>query len=123
MKVRLPTLARARFPVHWKCPTESRCAGVRHEGILVMDLFQGKMAWERFDGTVHRFLDLPEDEIYPMYAPAKNLVDVVAGDASNLSPATLGATAMKIIEAACLSARTGESIRIEGWKITGSAKS
>jgi len=53
-----------------------------------------------------------EADIYPMFAPAENLVDVILGRAENGSPAALGLYGMRIIEAACQSARTGENVKI-----------
>ena len=82
-------------------------------GIVVLELFEGTMSLCRFDGQVENYPNLPDDEIYPMYAPATNLVDVVLGEAPNRSPATLGASAMKIIEAACQSAETGQNVKIK----------
>ena len=65
-------------------------------------------------GEVRPFPDLPEAAIYPMYAPTENLVDVVLGTAPNRSPATLGWSAMKLIEGACESVRTGANVMVTG---------
>ena len=82
------------------------------KGTLVMELFDGKMSHWTVDGKQRDFPDLPADEIYPHFDPARNLVDVVLGEAPNRSPATLGASAMKIVEASCESARTGQTVKI-----------
>ncbi len=83
------------------------------KGILTLELFKGTMRFCSMDGKTRQYPQLPDDEIYPMYSPAENLVDVVLGEAPNRSPATLGASAMKIIEAACQSAETGQNVMIE----------
>ena len=42
----------------------------------------------------------------------RDLVDVVLGNAVNHSPGDLGAYAMRIIEASCESARSGENVKL-----------
>lgn len=82
------------------------------KGMLFMELWKGKMEFYDLDGNVKREPDLPESDIYPMFAPAENLVDAILGRAPNRSPATLGLFAMKIIEGACQSARENKNIRL-----------
>jgi predicted dehydrogenase len=77
------------------------------EGVLELELFYGKMKFWSFATGEQKFPDLPEAELYPKEAPAENLVDVALGDAPNLSPGTIGLTSMRIIDAACQSARQG----------------
>ncbi len=81
-------------------------------GMLLLELWKGRMEYHDLNGHVERYPDLAEAEIYPMHAPAENLVEVVAGQAENGSPARLGWIAMKIIEAACQSARTNTNIKL-----------
>lgn len=83
------------------------------EGILFLELWQGTMRFipmERSAAT--DFPALSPNEIYPERAPARNLVECAHNPEANLSPGTLGLAAMEVIEAACLSARTGENITI-----------
>ena len=80
------------------------------EGMVFMELWKGKMEYHDANGNVRRYPDIPEEDIYPMYAPTENLVDVVLGRAPNRSPASLGTYAMKIIEASCESARTKQNV-------------
>ena len=68
-----------------------------------MELWKGVMTFHDSRDQVTSYDDLPEEEIYPMYAPANNLVDVALGEAPNGSPAELGLFAMQVIEAACRS--------------------
>jgi predicted dehydrogenase len=82
------------------------------QGLLLMDFWKGTMEFHPFQGEVTRYPALAETDVYPMFAPAENLVDVILGRAENGSPATLGLFGMKIIEAACQSARTGENVKI-----------
>lgn len=81
-------------------------------GLLLMELWKGTMQFHPFQGEVVRYPDLAEAEIYPMFAPAENLVEVILGRAENGAPAWLGLYGMKIIQAACQSARTGENVKI-----------
>ena len=82
-------------------------------GMLFMELWKGKMEAHDSQGNVKRLPNLAEAEIYPMSAPTNNLVDVVRGDAPNGSPAELGLSAMRMIEAACRSAATGANVICE----------
>jgi predicted dehydrogenase len=82
------------------------------EGMLLMELWKGTMEFHDRQCNVHTYPDIPEADVYPMYAPASNLVDVALGRAPNGSPATLGLFAMKITEAACQSARAGVNVKI-----------
>lgn len=82
------------------------------KGFLSMELWKGKMEYHLFSGESKRYPDLPESQIYPMFAPAENFVDVILGRAENGSPARLGHYAMRIIEGACESARTGNKVTL-----------
>jgi predicted dehydrogenase len=82
------------------------------EGMLLIELWKGKMELHDMDSQVHCYPDLSEEEAYPILAPAENLVDTILGKAPNGSPATLGLAAMRVIEAACESNRTGKNIFI-----------
>jgi predicted dehydrogenase len=82
------------------------------QGLLLMNLWRGTMEFHPFEGEVTRYPAVAEADIYPMFAPAENLVDVILGRAENGSPAALGLYGMRIIEAACQSARTGENVKI-----------
>lgn len=83
------------------------------KGVLMMELWTGMMACHLFNGQVTRYPDLPEQDIYPVFAPTKNFVDVVLGRAENGSPGHLGLYAMKVIEAACQSARTNNVVTLK----------
>jgi predicted dehydrogenase len=82
------------------------------EGVLFLELWRGTMRFAPMRGEVHTFDDLPTDDIYPAQAPARNLVDVLTGQAENHSPGWLGSAAMDIIEAACGSARSQQNVAI-----------
>ena len=60
------------------------------KGLLMMELWKGKMESHLFDGEVTRYPDLPETDIYPLFAPTENFVEVILGRAENGSPARLG---------------------------------
>ena len=82
------------------------------KGMLLLELWKGTMEFHDLNSKVQRQPDIPEADLYPMYAPAENLVDAVLGRAPNGSPATLGLFSMKVIDAACQSARENKNIRI-----------
>ena len=80
------------------------------EGILYLDLWRGTMEFFGIDGSQKRYPDLSSEEIYPHEAPARNLIDAIIDPCRNQSPAWLGVAAMEVIEAACISARTGQNV-------------
>jgi len=82
------------------------------KGMLFLDLWRGKLEYVPFIGAPCTYPDLPEDAIYPHQAPALNLIDSIRDPRRNQSPATLGVAAMDVIEAACLSAKSGDNVRV-----------
>lgn len=82
------------------------------EGLLVQELWKGTLAVFDRRGNARSREPLAADEIYPLHAPAENLVDAALGTAENGSPARHGAFAARISEAACESARTGAPVAI-----------
>jgi len=82
------------------------------KGMLLLELWKGKMEFHDLQSNVKKYPDIPEAEVYPMFAPAENLIDAITGKAPNGSPATLGLYSMKIIEAACRSAKTNRNIKV-----------
>lgn len=81
-------------------------------GILLLELWKGTMAYYPFEGSHKKYQALSEDEIYPERAPVLNFIDVCLGLAINGSPCEDGIVAMKIIEAASLSNKSGKAIKI-----------
>lgn len=82
------------------------------KGMLFLDLWRGKLEFVPIVGKPYSYPDLQQDEIYPHQAPALNLIDSIHGPHMNRSPATLGVAAMKVIEAACCSASSGNNVRV-----------
>ena len=82
------------------------------KGMLFLDLWRGKLEFVPIVGKPCCYPDLREDAIYPHQAPALNLIDSINDPRRNQSPATLGAAAMKVIEAACRSASSGNNVRV-----------
>lgn len=87
------------------------------EGMLLMELWRGTMEFHSRRGEVTRYAPLNEDQIYPLFDPANNLVDAILGVAPNRSPGALGLYAMRIIESACASARTGKNTLVGGLPV------
>lgn len=80
------------------------------EGVVTMELWQGTCTIQKAGSDPELLAPLAEDEIYPKFAPADNLVEAALGLAPNLSPASLGHYAMRLIEGACLSAEHGRAV-------------
>ncbi len=83
------------------------------EGMLLLDLWKGKMEFHTRNCETTKYPDLTPDEIYPQFAPAENFLDAIAGNAVNRSPGEVGVFSMKIIEAAVKSAATGQNVFVE----------
>ncbi len=82
------------------------------KGMILMELWKGKMEFHGLHGDVMRYPDVPEAGVYPLFAPAENLIDAVLGVAPNRSPASLGVGAMEMINAACLSACENRNVLV-----------
>jgi predicted dehydrogenase len=95
---------------------EVRVYGTR--GMALLDLWRGTMAHHDDQGNVTQHDPLPADDIYPMFAPTRNLIDLVAGVAVNGSPGSHGVAAMGMIEAAYESARAGTNVTVP-WDAPG----
>lgn len=82
------------------------------EGILYMDLWRGMMEFTSMAGEQETYPELDPDETYPHQAPAINLIDSIFDPSCNRSPASLGVAAMEVVEAACISATSGQNVLI-----------
>ncbi len=80
------------------------------EGMILLDLWKGKMEFHARDCQITRYPDLSEEEIYPLFAPTENFIDAILGNAPNVSPGDIGVFSMQIIEAAVASAASGRNI-------------
>lgn len=89
---------------------EVRVFGTR--GILLLELWKGTMVYYPFEGEPQHYRELSEEEIYPDRAPVINFINTCLGLEENGSPGELGLAAMKIIEAATQSNKTGKPINI-----------
>lgn len=89
---------------------EVRIFGTR--GILLLELWKGTMEMVPFEGDRLIVPPLASGDIYPERAPMQNFIDASLGLAANGSDGRLGLASMEIIEAACQSARSGQSILI-----------
>ena len=83
------------------------------KGLLLLELWEGTMAYHPFEGKPKEYPALSDDEIYPDKAPVLNFIDACLGVAPNGSKGELGLAAMKIIEAACLSDKNKKIIKIK----------
>lgn len=83
------------------------------EGMILLDLWKGKMEFHTSKCLITKYPDLNGEEIYPQFAPAENFLDVIAGNAVNRSPGQVGVFSMKVIEAAVESAASGQNVLLE----------
>ena len=75
-------------------------------GVIEMELLAGTMQHWDHAGELTTYPPLKTDEeLYPRFSPARNLVDVVLGRAANGSPGDVGLSTMQIIEQACRSSQ------------------
>jgi predicted dehydrogenase len=107
----LVTLASTGDTMYSRRQFEVRAFGT--EGMLLLELWKGTMEFHPRKGDVVVYPTIEEKISYPMHDPANNLVDAALGRAENRSPGTLGFYAMKIIEAACMSARSGRNVLVD----------
>jgi hypothetical protein len=77
-----------------------------------MDLWRGTMEFTSMSGHSVTYPALSPSEIYPHEAPAINLIDSIFEPSRNRSPAWLGVAAMEVIEAACISATSGQNVLV-----------
>lgn len=82
------------------------------DGMLYLDLWRGTMTFIPMIGEQQTYPSLSPDEIYPHQAPAINLIDSILDPSCNRSPASLGVAAMEVIEAACMSAKSGTNVLV-----------
>ena len=80
------------------------------EGMILLDLWKGKMEFHSRDCEITRYPDLAGEEIYPLFSPTENFIDAIAGTAPNVSPGEIGVFSMRVIEAAVASAATGRNM-------------
>jgi predicted dehydrogenase len=80
------------------------------DGMLYLDLWRGTMELTSMNGNKQIFPNLSSKEIYPHQAPAINLIDSILEPSCNRSPASLGMAAIGMIEAACVSAKSGQNV-------------
>ena len=87
-------------------------------GVLQLELWRGTMTMIDFAGKRTEFKPLAAHEIYPSHSPAVNFINAILGKVANGSSGELGLASMEIIEAACVSANTGQNIAIRKIKPT-----
>ena len=106
----LVSMASTGAPMHTDRQYEVRVYGT--EGMILLELWKGTMSVHLLNGEVTTLPDIGEEEIYPMFEPTRNFVDVMSGKAANGSPAELGVYAMRIIDGACRSAAGEGNVQI-----------
>lgn len=92
------------------------------EGFLLLDLNRGSLALHTSSGDVE-VLELSEqagsaDALYPVQAPARNLVEVILGRAEPMTGGEVGLHTTAFIEASYASAVSGLRVAVEGVPAT-----
>lgn len=76
------------------------------KGVIELELLIGKLQHWDFSGETTAYPDLVTDEqLYPRFDPAKNLVEVALGTGPNRSPGLFALDAMRIVEGVIVSQR------------------
>ncbi|MCC7162038.1 MAG: Gfo/Idh/MocA family oxidoreductase [Anaerolineae bacterium] len=84
-------------------------------GYLYLDQETGTLTVHQHDGKNQVYGPLPGRKRYPMFAPGKNLVDVILKRGKNGSPGIIGARVVELLDAAYRSARAdGRVVAIDG---------
>jgi hypothetical protein len=73
------------------------------------------MTFTSMSGQSVTYPELSPSEIYPQQAPAINLIDSIFDPTCNRSQASFGVAAMEMIEAACISATSGQNVLIPSF--------
>jgi predicted dehydrogenase len=73
-------------------------------GSVDIDLVANTASIRRFDQSLERLPDLNDEDIYPLYAPSRNLADLILGRAEVQSPAEVGLRTVELLDAAYRSA-------------------
>ena len=80
---------------------------------LIMELINGTTLVRYHDGKETHLEPLAESDIYPMFATAGNLVDVINGADVNRSPGEVGLRVVEFLEASYRSAAQGATVPVE----------
>jgi predicted dehydrogenase len=88
------------------------------QGMILLELWRGTMSFHDHSRNVTHYEPLPDAELYPLFAPTRNFIDLIAGTAENGSPGSLGVAAMAVIDSAYRSAREGTNVTVP-WDVTG----
>jgi len=88
-------------------------------GHIEIDAIHGRAAIHRADEATEHLADLAEDQVYPVGAPARNLIGVTLGDAPNRAPGRLGLEVVRLLSAIFESDRLGRAVEV--GEVTGRA--
>lgn len=95
------------------------------DGYVLLDMVGGTLTVRRHDGppagletAIEELGPLDPDDRYPRFATARNLVDVVLGQAPNGSPGEVGLRTVELLEAAYRSAaQQGAPVAVEDARV------
>jgi predicted dehydrogenase len=82
-------------------------------GLLILNLAAGTVSVRCADGKTEEFPPIPAEERWPRFSPARNLVDVITGQASPACPGEFGLRTVAFTDAAYVSVGTGQPVSLE----------
>ncbi len=88
-------------------PGQHHLAVYGSRGYMILDLIAGTLFIRTHDSRIESPAPLPFDERYPRFAPAHNFVEVILGEAENLSPGEVGRITVNFLDATYRSAVVG----------------
>lgn len=90
------------------------------QGMLLLDIERPRLELRRNDGHHQSYSMRDQPGAYNCVEPVHRFVDLVLGKkVENCSPASLGASVVGILEAACRSAASGKVERVDGGDVSG----
>jgi predicted dehydrogenase len=83
------------------------------QGLLILNLGVGTGLVRWADGRTEGISPIPTDERWPRFSPARNLVDVITGQASPVCPGEIGLRTVAFTQAAYISVEKGQPVSVE----------
>ncbi len=94
-------------------PNENTVRYYGTDGLVIQDFRSGKVEAHLGDGTLEALAALPDDEAYPVAAPALRFAEGISGGGGGPAPGSVGAMAVEFLEAAYRSAAEGRPVSTE----------
>ena len=82
------------------------------KGLMRQDLIHGRLDIHYNDGTSETLTDLAVEELYPAHMPSRSFTDLVLDGGVNAAPARFGAYTVEFLDAAYISAVSGQPVTV-----------